>query len=66
MKKLSLLVMLAVLLMAGTVGAVDVPFTVTAPTFDFTVAGTAATAILTLAVGYLGYRVVAKLLGWGR
>jgi len=43
-------------LVAGTAHAADVPFTVTAPTFDWAVLGTIAVSMLTVGVGMALFR----------
>jgi hypothetical protein len=49
----------------GLAFAADTPFTVTAPTFDWSVCGTVAGSMLLLAVAIVGYKKVKMLINRG-
>ena len=49
----------------GLALAADVPFTVSAPTFDWAVCGTVAGSMLLLAVAVVGYKKVKMLINRG-
>jgi hypothetical protein len=49
----------------GLAMAADTPFTVTAPTFDWSVAAAVAGSMLLLAVGIVGYRKARGIIGRG-